>query len=285
MNQTKMNTNSGDKKSKKNNRATHQIKRMIGRVLLGVPIKRIVTSNHVWIAAFHRVDNLEYPDQLTCGIEAFADYCKFFAHAFRVVPLSQQLDELGRKSSGGTLSITFDDGYRDNFENAAPILERFGLPATFFVASGFIGTNDVAWWDEALPKTPGWMDWNQVRSLRTRGFEIGCHTVTHADLGQISSASALDEVTQARQRLQTELGIDIDLFAYPYGGRNNLSSDNRAIVKEAGFRCCLSCHGGVNSINSDPFYLRRIPVNSYRGETADDIAYHFIWNLAHRNSL
>ncbi len=266
-------------------RTTRQIKRLIGQALLGTPLKRAVTSDHVWIAAFHRVEDLASPDPLTCGVKEFADYCEFFARTFRVIPLSQQLDQLDHKSAGGTLSITFDDGYRDNFEFAAPILERFGLPATFFIATGFMGSNEVAWWDKSLPEVPGWMDWNQVRSLQARGFEIGCHTVTHADLGQLSPEDALDEVTEARDRLEAELGTKIDLFAYPYGGKDNLSSDNRSIVKEAGFRCCLSCHGGVNSIKSDPFSLRRIPVNSYHGETANDIAYHFIWNLARRNSL
>jgi peptidoglycan/xylan/chitin deacetylase (PgdA/CDA1 family) len=84
---------------------------------------------------------------------------------------------------GGTLSITFDDGYRDNYEVAAPILKRLDLPATFFVTTGFIGTRRVAPWDQNLVRQPGWMDWDQVRSLASQGFEIGCHTDTHIDMG------------------------------------------------------------------------------------------------------
>lgn len=261
-------------------RAARPVKRLIAKILLGGPLKRLVVSNYVWILAFHRVDDLGHPDPLTCGIQEFADVCDFLSRTFRVVPLSQQLDELGGKESGGTLSITFDDGYRDNFENAAPILERFGLPATFFVATGFIGSDDVAWWDKSLPKRPEWMTWDQVRSLHSRGFEIGCHTVSHADLGSIPRESALQELEDSKGRLNEELGSDIDLFAYPYGGEAHMNAENLLLMKAVGFRCSLSCYGGVNHTHADPYALRRIPVNSAGGETVEDIAYHLVRNIA-----
>ncbi len=261
-------------------RATRPVKRLIAKILLGRPLKRFIVSNHVWILAFHRVDDLGHPDHLTCGIQEFVDVCDFLSRTFRVVPLSQQLDELGGKDSGGTLSITFDDGYRDNFEHAAPILERFGLPATFFVATGFIGSDEVAWWDKSLPKRPEWMTWDQVRSLHSRGFEIGCHTVSHADLGSIPRESALRELEESTGRLNDELGRDIDLFAYPYGGEAHMNAENLLLVKASGLRCSLSCYGGVNQINADPYALRRIPINSAGGETVEDIAYHMVRNIA-----
>ncbi|EGV15975.1 polysaccharide deacetylase family protein [Thiocapsa marina] len=261
-------------------RATVPVKRMIAGVLLGRLLRRVVVSNHVWIVAFHRVDDLAYPNPLTCGITQFEECCELLARTFRVVPLSQQLDRLGREDCGGTLSITFDDGYLDNFEHAAPILERLGLPATFFVATGFIGTDAVAWWDRELPDTPKWMSWDQVRSLHSRGFDIGCHTVNHADLGSLAEKDAERELLESRQRLCRELNTEIDLFAYPYGGPEHMNAENLLIVKNSGLRCSLSCHGGVNAINSDPFSLRRIPINSAGGETAKDIAYHLLRNMA-----
>jgi peptidoglycan/xylan/chitin deacetylase (PgdA/CDA1 family) len=265
-------------------RAVRPAKRLIGKALMGRLLKRFVISKHVWVVAFHRVDDLGFPDPLTCGISEFESYCEFLARTFRIVPLSQQLDQLGRKACGGTLSITFDDGYRDNFDNAAPILERLGLPATFFVATGFIGTDHVAWWDRALPEAPKWMDWDQVRSLHARGFEIGCHTVTHADLGSLSAEDARKELAESMRRLKAELDADVDLFAYPYGSEHNMSPDNLLVVKGAGLRCSLSCHGGVNAIRSDPFTLRRVPINSAGGETVGDIAYHLVRNIAPRKS-
>jgi peptidoglycan/xylan/chitin deacetylase (PgdA/CDA1 family) len=260
-------------------RSARPVKRMIGRSLLGPFLKRFVISGHVWVVAFHRVDDLGFPDPLTCGISEFARYCEFLSRTFRVVSLSDQLDQLGRRECGGTLSITFDDGYRDNFDNAAPILERLGLPATFFITTGFIGTDEVAWWDRSLPKAPAWMDWDQVRSLRDRGFDIGCHTLTHADFGSILAEDAREEIAESKRRLRAELDFDADLFAYPYGGQANMCDENLLIVKDAGLRCSLSCYGGVNPIMSDPFSLRRVPINSAGGETVADIAYHLVRNM------
>jgi peptidoglycan/xylan/chitin deacetylase (PgdA/CDA1 family) len=260
--------------------AARPMKRMLGMSLTGPALRPLLVSQRVWVLAFHRVDDLGFPHPLTCGIAEFESYCRLVAERFRVVPLSEQLDRLGRSDAGGTLSITFDDGYLDNYENAAPILERLGLPATFFIATGFIGSDEVAWWDRDLPKRPLWMSWDQVRALRQRGFEIGCHTVTHADLGSVPTETAEHEVCDAKARLETELGESVDLFAYPYGGQGNINPQNLAVVKAAGMRCNLSCYGGANAIDADPFTLRRVPINSAGSESAQDIAYHLVRNLA-----
>ncbi len=266
-------------------RASRPVKRWIGRSLLGPALKQFVVSRSVWVVAFHRVDDLGFPDPLTCGISHFQQYCEFLARTFKVIPLSRQLDRLGHKDCGGTLSITFDDGYLDNFQHAAPILERLGLPATFFIATGFIGTDQVAWWDRTLPQAPAWMDWDHVRSLHARGFEIGCHTVTHADFGSLSADEALRELAESRHRLREELGCEADLFAYPYGGQGNMNETNLQVVKGSGLRCSLSCFGGVNAIKAEPFNLKRVPINSAGGETVDDIAYHLVRNMAPLEAL
>jgi peptidoglycan/xylan/chitin deacetylase (PgdA/CDA1 family) len=213
------------------------------------------------IVAFHRVNDQLAEDDLTCGSEKFAEFCKFFRRHFTVVPLSVQAAacRVG-KEMGGTLSITFDDGYRDNFEIAAPILRRLELPATFFVTTGFVSSRTVPYWDKQLAVHPGWMDWNQVRALATQGFEIGCHTDTHIDLGTADAETVRAELELSRRRLRTELGSSADLFAYPFGGRQNICERSLELVRAAGFTCCVSCYGGVNTPSADPFGLKRVPI-------------------------
>jgi peptidoglycan/xylan/chitin deacetylase (PgdA/CDA1 family) len=67
----------------------------------------------------------------------------------RVIPLRELADGLIRQSlPSNALSLTFDDGYADNYTVVRPVLEYYGLPATFFVASGHIGQAREFWWDE-----------------------------------------------------------------------------------------------------------------------------------------
>jgi len=156
--------------------------------------------------------------------------------------------------------ITFDDGYLDNFEVAAPILTRLALPATFFVVTRYMSTDTVAWWDESLPRQPGWMSWEQVRQLARAGFEIGAHTRTHVDLGKVRGEEAEREIAGAREDLARELGRAPAHFAYPYGQREHLLEENRELVRQAGYQSCVSCFGGTAHCGTDPFALRRFPI-------------------------
>src|SRR5438046_2513202 len=76
-------------------------------------------------------------------------------------------------------------------------------------------------------------------------------------------SSSRDEVVGARLELEGQLAAPVELFAYPYGGRNHLADANRNLVKAAGFRCCCSCFGGVNAVGTDPFHLGRIPISPW----------------------
>lgn len=211
------------------------------------------------IVAFHRVNDDMPEDGLTCGSAKFEKFCEFFRSYFTVVPLSEQVaGSAAGKDMGGTLSITLDDGYRDNFEVAAPILRRLGLPATFFVTTGFIGTHTVAPWDRHLVRQPGWMDWDQLRALASQGFEIGCHTDTHIDMGTADAETVRAELESSARKLQGQLGKSVRLFAYPFGGPDNICERSLQLVREAGFDCCLSCLGGSNSPSTNPFALTRI---------------------------
>ena len=213
------------------------------------------------VVAFHRVTDALAADGLTCSAAKFEAFCKFFAKHFQVVALSEQV-RICRAGGdvGGTLSITFDDGYADNIQTAAPILQRLQLPATFFVTTGFIGSQTVPPWDRELPRQPGWMSWDQVRKLRDLGFEIGNHTESHIDMGTADSQTVRGELARSKRKLLEELGTELHLFAYPFGGREHISNSSRDLIREAGFSCCLSCYGGVNASRPDPFELKRIGI-------------------------
>lgn len=102
------------------------------------------------ILLYHRVANLDTdPQLLSISPEHFAKQMEYISDNYSPISLS----DLGRaieskKIPDKSVVITFDDGYGDNFLNAKPILEKYDIPATIFVASGYIGSNKEFWWDE-----------------------------------------------------------------------------------------------------------------------------------------
>lgn len=242
------------------------VKAALGRLVEATGAYQASFDSSMTIVAFHRVnDILSEEDSLTCSSTKFYEFCRFFASRFRVVSLSEQLRACRSNTPmGGTLSITFDDGYRDNAEIAAPILKQLGLPATFFITTGFIESQQVPFWDRELPVQPGWMSWEQVRELDRDGFNIGCHTHTHIDMGTATADAIREELRTSRQLLERQLGKPVTLFAYPFGGRENIRDQSIEIVREEGFECCMSCCGGRNpTVPSDTFTLKRVPISDW----------------------
>ena len=238
-----------------------QLKDMLGRFAAATGLYMLRFESQATIVAFHRVNDQLAPDGLTCASATFEAFCVFFRRYFRVVPLSELVARCrAGEDLGGTLAITFDDGYRDNVEVAAPILRELQLPATFFVTTGFIGTRIVPPWDAHLSPHPGWMGWDQVRELAAMGFEIGSHSATHLDMGKADADAIRADLALAKRRLGEELGAPVQLFAYPFGGREHISAAARELVREAGFACCVSCHGGVNPRVPDLYNLNRIGI-------------------------
>jgi peptidoglycan/xylan/chitin deacetylase (PgdA/CDA1 family) len=240
------------------------IKSILGRLAAVAGVYERDFKSRMIVVAFHRINDDMPEDGLTCSSEKFDAFCTFFKEYFRVVSFEEQVVSITKGiDMGGTLSITFDDGYRDNAEVAAPVLRKHNLPATFFVTTGFIDSTLVPFWDEQLPHRPGWMTWDQVRELSKQGFDIGCHTSTHINMATTEPDIVRAELTMSKARLEAELGKPIRLFAYPFGGRGQISERSLELVKEVGFISCASCYGGTNKPIDDPYNLKRIGIATW----------------------
>jgi len=240
------------------------LKSAAGRAAEAAGVLLRQANKSMTIVTFHRVNDQLPEDGLTCGSKKFATFCEFFLEHFRVVSLAEQIEGCRRGCDlGGTLSVTFDDGYADNFIVAAPILERLKIPATFFVTTGFIGSSVPAPWDEALEWAQSWMSWDQVRELAARGFHIGSHSDRHLMLSDTDPPKLRVDLETSKRTLEQELRTPARFFAYPFGGRKDISDASRQLVREIGFECCLSCFGGVNPVKSDPYFLQRINIGDW----------------------
>ena len=240
------------------------VKRLLGQGLFATHLDAVLLRHAAVVVAFHRVQDNEPSDALSIDVGTFERHCRFYQRHFRVVPLAELVARLEQDQPvDRCLAITFDDGYRDNYENARPVLEQLSLPATFFIVTGWIGSDVVPRWDSVRGVRHPWMTWDQVQALHDRGFDIGAHTRSHVDLGAVATEEAQREVLAARLDLESRLGTRVEAFSYPYGGRRHLTDANRDVVRRAGFRCCCSSFGGINPAGTNPFFLNRVPVTPW----------------------
>jgi peptidoglycan/xylan/chitin deacetylase (PgdA/CDA1 family) len=167
----------------------------------------------------------------------------------------------GRRLPPRTAVLTIDDGYADNGEIAAAILERHGFGATIFPVSGRLGAvND---WSEVAPlRGRRLLSLQQLAPLRERGIEFGAHTRTHSCLPDLPDEAVAEEVEASRRELEQALGTPIYTFAYPYG---RLDDRAMAAVQRAGFLSACTTEPRLACLGDHPLLIPRIEIK--RGDS------------------
>jgi peptidoglycan/xylan/chitin deacetylase (PgdA/CDA1 family) len=211
------------------------------------------------VLLYHRVNDVS-TDNLTTSERRFTEHMTLLRKRYPVLSLSDAAESLGagRYLGPNVVVITFDDGYADNYDVAAPILQHFGLPATFFVTAGLVGTSRPFDHDAGSPHRFTNLSWEQVRSLAARGFEIGSHGMTHKNLSRCTRDDARAEIVQSREILSEKLGRPPRSFAYPFGGPHDITSEILDEIRQAGFEMVASAYGGVNIGGMDPLNVLRV---------------------------
>ena len=208
-------------------------------------VSRRLSDSFLTILLLHRVSDDIPEDSLTIGTHRFEAICRMLQKQFRVVSLA---DIFALAKSGGplpsrTLAITFDDGYRDNLF-AARILARHGLTACFFITTAYMGTRRPFEWDRDVGELSK-LTWDDVREMDDMGFEIGSHTLTHANLAAISHDRVRHELSESKDAIQAEIGRQVRWLAYPFGGKADFPCGGLQIARELGYEGCVSAYGGL----------------------------------------
>ena len=160
----------------------------------------------------------------------------------------------GRPLPSGAAAVTFDDGFRNFYTAAFPVLKDLGIKATVFVVTGRMG-GDNRWegQPDAIP-TFDLMDWDEVAEVAESGIEIGVHTVSHPDLTRLPPERLAEEVTGASEEIEKRTGLAPRAFAYPYGGYDAAARE----LVAAEFDCACSTELGLAGPGSDPWALPRV---------------------------
>jgi peptidoglycan/xylan/chitin deacetylase (PgdA/CDA1 family) len=135
------------------------------------------------------------------------------ASGHRIVPLRDLLDG----GEADRIALSFDDGFRSILEEGARVLDLHRAPATIFAVTGYLG-GDNGWPTQPAdaPVFPT-LRWEDLAELRDRGFVVESHSVNHPDLTQLEPAALEQELLGARAQLADRLGVQSEVFAYPYG--------------------------------------------------------------------
>ncbi len=165
--------------------------------------------------------------------------------------------EKGKPLPPRPVIITFDDGYRDNYTYAYPILKKYGMTATIFVVAGTVGgINEFDFNDGRQPKNI-MAGWRELKEMAEGGITIGAHTLRHPHLANLKPEEARAEILEGKKVLEEGLNRPVDFFAYPYGNFDRSIID---IVRESGFRAAVTTDRGLAKYREGPFTLKRIRV-------------------------
>ena len=238
--------------------------RFIRSLLTSLLLITSITAQAAVVLQYHHVST-ETPASTSTSPERFAMHLEYLdENGFEVVPLQILVDTLtaGQALPDKTAAITFDDGYISIYKTAWPLLKDRDWPFTIFINT-----------EPHDQRKSLFMNWDQLRELHSAGATIANHTVSHPYLLRLQEGQdrpqwkvwVQDEIANAQDRIEAEIGEAPMLFAYPFGEFDNAILD---IVGELGFVGFGQQSGPLAPFN-DLRVLPRFPFGGPYGDPQD----------------
>jgi len=208
------------------------------------------TQLNIPILTYHRVlPHTSDTSPFTLSEKQFEQQMVFLAengyHTLTLLELLERMNSSNDQNGEAhpkEVVLTFDDGYRDNFETAFPILNALGLSATFFVITSRI-------------ESPEFMSWQQLAEMQQQNMHIESHAHTHTPLELLSELEIVREVTHSKTMLEQKLNKPVRFMSFPHGSYNKTALD---AARDANYLACGTSNFGVVHEFSDTFELPRI---------------------------
>ena len=246
--------------------------RAIGETATGVGVVDGEAVRTLRVLMYHKVNDL-WPNPTTVPTAVFAEQMALLGElGYVAVSIDAVRDHYldGAPLPEGAVLITFDDGYRDNLENALPILQRHGYPAVVFVPIAFLAGSRPLPHEEPLRllgvqnETVGWDD---LAALEAGGVRVESHGIGHQPLSDLDPAEATREIANSKLRLEERLGREVEAYAFVKGSLADYRPEHASLVQQAGYKLAFTSVSGANGPDTDRFRLRRYNVEPYPART------------------
>lgn len=209
------------------------------------------------ILTYHSVDCSESP--ISVSEDSLKRHVRWLASGAVTVTTVDEL--LRMPESADAVAITFDDGFSNFGDIAAPLLASHGLPSTLFVVTDHVGGTN-AWGgvrDPGVPTLP-LLDWPELAHLTELGVTLGAHTRSHRHLSALGGDELAEEIEGSARLLEQHTGEKPVGFAYPYGA----VSDDAAALVGSGYRWGCTTELRPVEVADDPARLPRLDMFYFR---------------------
>lgn len=158
--------------------------------------------------------------------------------------------------------ITFDDGYKNVYDNAYPVLKKYTFSAAIFLVTDYIGKKQSFGWFKVEDNSLIPLSWGEVKEMNQSNITIGSHTMSHPHLGKLPAEKVVEELKGSKQEIENQLNKKVSFFSYPigikqYGIYNN--STKRELIS-SGYQLAFVSEIGRNKRGSDCYIQKRIAI-------------------------
>ena len=197
---------------------------------------------------YHQINDLDH-NLLTINSKQFDRQMQYLAdNGYTTITPDELADSLdsGKKLPEKSILITLDDGYKDNYTCAFPILKKYSMKATIFLITDYVNTY------------PKYLNWNEINEMQTADINFESHTLSHIDLTKAATDVDLrKQLVNSRKVLEWRLHKKINFIAYPGGAYNTHVSE---AAREAGYRGAFTVNFGSDRTGMPMYALDRIPI-------------------------